>query len=339
MKSSNTIIVSAIVASLVVGMADLPGRDFKMLNASYDPTREFYQDFNAVFSQYWLAKTGDKVTVQQSHGGSGKQARAVIDGLDADVVTLALAYDVDAISQKAGLLSAEWQKRLPHNSAPYTSTIVFLVRRGNPKNIKDWDDLVKTGVAVITPNPKTSGGARWNYLAAWAYAMQKNGNDAAKARAFLTRLFANVPVLDSGARGATTTFTQRSIGDVLVTWENEAHLAIKESGKNEFQIIIPSLSILAEPPVAVVDKVTQRKGNAEAAKAYLEFLYSEAGQNLAAKHYYRPRSETVLANHATRFPKLNLVTIDEAFGGWQKAQKLHFNEDGIFDQILKSQRH
>lgn len=339
MKNSNSILISAILVVLMAGMSDVAARDFKMLNASYDPTREFYQEVNAAFTQHWQSKTGDKVTIQQSHGGSGKQARSVMDGLDADVVTLALAYDIDVIAEKSKLLPVDWQKRFPNNSAPYTSTIVFLVRKGNPKNIKDWDDLVKPGVAVITPNPKTSGGARWNYLAAWAYAMQKNGDDAAQARAFLTRLFGNVPVLDTGARGATTTFAQRGMGDVLVTWENEAHLAIREIGKNEFQIVVPSLSILAEPPVAVVEKVVQRKGTAEVAKAYLEFLYSEVGQNLAAKHYYRPRSEAVLGKYATQFTKLKLVTIDEAFGGWQKAQKTHFNEGGIFDQIQQSQRH
>lgn len=339
MKNSNSILISGILVVHMAGMSDVAARDFKMLNASYDPTREFYQEVNAAFTQHWQSKTGDKVTIQQSHGGSGKQARSVMDGLDADVVTLALAYDIDVIAEKSKLLPVDWQKRFPNNSAPYTSTIVFLVRKGNPKNIKDWDDLVKPGVAVITPNPKTSGGARWNYLAAWAYAMQKNGDDAAQARAFLTRLFGNVPVLDTGARGATTTFAQRGMGDVLVTWENEAHLAIREIGKNEFQIVVPSLSILAEPPVAVVEKVVQRKGTAEVAKAYLEFLYSEVGQNLAAKHYYRPRSEAVLGKYATQFTKLKLVTIDEAFGGWQKAQKTHFNEGGIFDQIQQSQRH
>jgi sulfate/thiosulfate transport system substrate-binding protein len=310
-------------------------KDIKLLNVSYDPTRELYQDFNAAFAKYWKAKTGDTVIVQQSHGGSGKQARSVIDGLQADVVTLALAYDVDAIADKAKLFPADWQKRLPHNSAPYTSTIVFLVRKGNAKEIKDWDDLVKPGVSVVTPNPKTSGGARWNYLAAWGFALQKYGQDPAKARDFLTRLFKNVPVLDTGARGATTTFVQRGIGDVFISWENEAFLAIKEFGSDKFEIVVPSLSILAEPPVTVVDKVARKHGIEDLAKAYLQYLYSEEGQDIAGRNFYRPRSEAVAAKYAQVFSQVKLFTIDEVFGGWQKAQKTHFDDGGVFDQIFK----
>jgi sulfate/thiosulfate transport system substrate-binding protein len=322
---------AALALSLVCSFA----RDIKILNVSYDPTRELYQDFNAAFSKYWKQKTGDTVTIQQSHGGSGKQARAVIDGLEGDVVTLALAYDIDAIAEKSRLLPADWQKRLPNNSSPYTSTIVFLVRKGNPKRIKDWDDLVKPGVAVIAPNPKTSGGARWNYLAAWGYALKKNGNDESKARDFVTRLYKNVPVLDSGARGATTTFSQRGIGDVLVGWENEAFLAIKEFGADKFEIVAPSASILAEPPVAVIDKVAGRHGTEAVAKAYLDYLYTDEGQDIAGRNYYRPRAEKVAAKYAGVFPKLDLFTIDEVFGGWQKAQKTHFNEGGLFDKIYQ----
>ena len=306
-----------------------------LLNVSYDPTRELYQDYNQVFAAYWKTRTGQTVTINQSHGGSGKQARAVIDGLQADVVTLALAYDVDAIADKARLLPKDWQSRLPANSAPYTSTIVFLVRKGNPKGIKDWDDLVKTGVSVITPNPKTSGGARWNYLAAWGYALKHNGNDEAKAREFVARLFANVPVLDSGARGSTTTFIQRGIGDVAISWENEAFLTVNEIGKDQFEVVVPSLSILAEPTVALIDKVAAKKGTTEVAKAYLEFLASEQGQEVAARHYYRPRSTTIAAKYEKQFPKLELITIDEVFGGWQKAQKAHFEDGGTFDQIYQ----
>src|SRR5205814_1516544 len=300
-------------------------KDVKLLNVSYDPTRELYQDFNAAFARYWKEKTGDTVTIQQSHGGSGKQGRAVIDGLEADVVTLALAYDIDAIAGKSGLLPADWQKRLPNNSSPYTSTIVFLVRKGNPKRIKNWDDLVKPGVSVISPNPKTSGGARWNYLAAWGYALKKNGGDETAARDFVTRLYKNVPVLDTGARGATTTFSQRGIGDVLIGWENEAFLAIKEFGADKFEIVAPSTSILAEPPVAVVDKAARKRGTEAVAKAYLEYLYTEEGQEIAGRNYYRPRAEKAAAKYANVFPKLDLFTIDEVFGGWQKAQKTHFN--------------
>lgn len=309
-----------------------------LLNASYDPTREFYQAFNQAFVHHWREKTGDQVTVQQSHGGSGKQARAVIDGLRADVVTLALAYDIDAIAERARLLPAGWQKRLPHNSAPYTSTILFLVRKGNPKGIKDWDDLVKSGVSVITPNPKTSGGARWNYLAAWGYALRKMNGDPAQAEAFVARLFKNVPVLDSGARGATTTFVQRGIGDVLIAWENEALLSLKESGAGNFEIIAPSVSILAEPPVAVVDQVAARRGNQALAQAYLEYLYSPEGQEIAAQNFYRPRLEEVARRHERDFPKLALFTIDEVFGGWRTAQNVHFREGGVFDQIQQRNR-
>ena len=329
-----------IFATVLMGAAALSGsaKDIKLLNVSYDPTRELYQDVNAAFAKQWQAKTGDKIVVQQSHGGSGKQARSVIDGLEADVVTLALAYDIDAIAEKGKLLPADWQKRLPNNSAPYTSTIVFLVRKGNPKGIRDWDDLAKPGVAVITPNPRTSGGARWNYLAAWGYALKTLGNDETKARDLLTRIFKNVPVLDTGARGSTTTFVQRGIGDVLIAWENEALLSLKESGKGEFEIVLPSITILAEPSVAWVDKVTSRRGTKAVAQAYLEYLYTPEGQEIAAKHYYRPRSEAVLQKFAASFPKVNTFTIDEMFGGWQKAQKIHFGDGGVFDQVQSSNR-
>jgi sulfate transport system substrate-binding protein len=300
---------------------------------SYDPTRELYQDFNKAFAEHWKQSTGDTVTIRQSHGGSGKQARAVIDGLEADVVTLALAYDIDVIAEKAHLLPKDWQKRLPNNSAPYTSTIVFLVRAGNPKGIKDWDDSTKPGVQVITPNPKTSGGARWNYLAAYGYALKKYGNEE-KARAFLAELFKHVPVLDSGARGATTTFAQRAIGDVLLTWENEAFLALNELGAGKFELITPSVSIRAEPPVAVVEGVAKKHGTEMAAKAYLEYLYSPTGQRLIARHYYRPaKPELADPNHLKRFPRLSLFTVDELFGSWQQAQKTHFDDGGVFDQI------
>ena len=337
LKTHNTsvkvlITIHAVLAlSLVCSFA----KDIKLLNVSYDPTRELYQDFNAAFSKYWKGKTGYAVTIQQSHAGSGKQARSVIDGLEADVVTLALAYDIDAIAEKARLLPGDWQKRLPNNSAPYTSTIVFLVRKGNPKGIKDWDDLITPGVSVITPNPKTSGGARWNYLAAWGYAVKKNGGDAARARDFVTRLYKNVPVLDTGARGATTTFSQRGIGDVLLGWENEAFLAVKELGADKFEIVIPSVSILAEPPVAVVDKVTRKRGTEAVANAYLEYLYSDEGQDIAGRNFYRPRVEKAAAQYGAVFPKLSLFTIDEVFGGWQKAQQTHFNEGGLFDKIYQ----
>jgi sulfate/thiosulfate-binding protein len=333
--------MKAIMVSLMVlgaALGGAAGKDIKLMNVSYDPTRELYRDFNAAFAKYWEGKTGDKVTVQQSHGGSGKQARAVIDGLDADVVTLALAYDIDMIAERGGLLPADWQHRLPNNSSPYTSTILFLVRKGNPKGIKDWDDLVKPGISVVTPNPKTSGGAHWNYLAAWGYALKKFGNDEAKARDFVARLFKNVPVLDTGARGATTTFVQRGIGDVLVGWENEAILSLKESGKGDFEIIMPSVSILAEPPVTVVDKAAKRHGTEAVAKAYLEYLYTPEGQEVVARNHYRPRLEAVAQKHTAEFPKVELFTIDELFGGWQKAQKVHFNSGGIFDQIQQGNR-
>jgi len=318
---------AALVASLAAA------KKISILNVSYDPTRELYQDFNAAFAKVWKAKTGDDLTVQQSHGGSGKQARAVVDGLEADVVTLALAYDVDALAV-SGLLAADWQKRLPDNSCPYTSTVVFLVRKGNPKAIKDWDDLVKPGLQVITPNPKTSGGARWNYLAAWGFALGKYGNDEAKAKDFVTRLFKNVPVLDTGARGSTVTFVERGIGDVLIAWENEALLAVREFGKDKFQLVAPSRSILAEPPVAVVDKVAAKHGTKELAQAYLAYLYSAPGQEIAAKNFYRPRAPDVAANYSYQFPKIELFTVDKIFGGWDKAQKVHFADGGIFDQIF-----
>lgn len=308
-------------------------KDVTLLNVSYDPTRELYVDFNKAFAAYWKGKTGDTVTVKQSHGGSGKQARSVIDGLEADVVTLALAYDIDELANKGKLIPADWQKRLKHNSAPYTSTIVFLVRKGNPKGIKDWDDLARPGVGVITPNPKTSGGARWNYLAAWGYALKKFGNDEKKAQAFVGQILANVPVLDAGARGSTTTFVERGIGDVLLAWENEALLALKELGPDKFDIVAPSLSILAEPPVTVVDKVVDKKGTRAVAQAYLEYLYSPEGQDLAGQNYYRPIDPAAAARYAKQFPKVDLFTIDEVFGGWAKAQKAHFADGGSFDQI------
>ncbi len=310
------------------------GRD--LLNVSYDPTREFYSDFNAAFVQHWKAKTGESVSIKQSHSGSGKQARSVIDGLRADVVTLALGADIDALSQQASLLPADWAKRLPDNSAPYTSTIVFLVRKGNPKGIKDWNDLVKPGVQVITPNPKTSGGARWNYLAAWLYAEKTFGKDSASLLDFVTRLYKNVPVLDSGARGSTTTFVQRQIGDVLLTWENEAFLALKEFGADKVELVAPSVSILAEPPVAVVDKYVKLKKTGDLAEAYLTYLYSEEGQDLAGKHFYRPRAEAAWSKHGPQFPRIaTLVSIDSAFGGWAKAHKVHFSDGGYFDRIYR----
>lgn len=317
---------------LLAGAAHAAG--IKLLNVSYDPTRELYQDINGAFAKSWKAKTGQDVSVQQSHGGSGKQARSVIDGLEADVVTLALAYDVDAIAN-SGLIAKNWQTRLANNSTPYTSTIVFLVRKGNPKKIKGWDDLARPGVAVITPNPKTSGGARWNYLAAWGYALRKFGNDPNKAKDFVARLYKNVPVLDTGARGSTVTFVERGIGDVLIAWENEALLAVKgEMGaKGDFQIVAPSVSVLAEPPVAVVDKVAAKHKTAQVATAYLQFLYTPEGQEIAARHYYRPRNEAVAAKYAAQFPKVQLFTVDQVFGGWTKAQQTHFADGGMFDQI------
>ena len=306
--------------------------DISLLNVSYDPTRELYQEFNAAFGKYWKAKSGDNVTINQSHGGSGKQARSVIEGLQADVVTLALAYDIDAIAD-AGLIPADWQKRLPHNSSPYTSTIVFLVRKGNPKGIKDWSDLVKPGVSIITPNPKTSGGARWNYLAAWAYALEQPGANEAKARDFVGQLYRNVKILDSGARGSTTTFVERGIGDVLIAWENEAYLSLKEVGADKLEIVTPSLSILAEPPVTIVDKVVDKRGTRKVAQAYLEYLYSPAAQDLAARHFYRPTDAQVAAKYSKQFVKTKLITVDKVFGGWRNAQKVHFSDGGVFDQI------
>jgi sulfate/thiosulfate-binding protein len=338
MRNKVLVVLGLLLAGLVVAFSiqsRAQGGEVSLLNVSYDPTRELYQDFNQAFAKYWKAKTGQTVTIEQSHGGSSKQARAVIDGLQADIVTLALAYDIDAISQNAGLLPADWQKRLPQNSTPYTSTIVFLVRKGNPKHIKDWDDLVKPGISVITPNPKTSGGARWNYLAAWAYALKQPGGNEQKAQDFVKRLYKNVPVLDSGARGSTTTFVQREIGDVLIAWENEAFLSIKELGPEKVEIVVPSQSILAEPPVSIVDKVVDKKGTRAAAQAYLEYLYTPEGQEIAAKNYYRPRLDSVAQKYAVTFPKIKLVTIDEVFGGWQKAQKTHFADGGVFDQIYQ----
>ncbi len=335
-RSAKRVLGTAAAIAALVGLGGAPARgeakEVKLLNVSYDPTRELYEDVNRAFAAQWKARTGDDVIVKQSHGGSGKQARSVLDGLEADVVTLALAYDVDAVA-KAGLLPADWQRRLPQNASPYTSTIVFLVRKGNPKGLKTWDDLVKPGVQVITPNPKTSGGARWNYLAAWAHALRRPGGGEAKARDFVKALFRNVPVLDSGARGSTTTFVERGIGDVLLAWENEAFLAVEALGKGKLEIVVPSTSILAEPPVAVVEKNAARHGTAEAAKAYLEFLYTPQGQEIAAKHFYRPRDPKVAAQHASRFPRIELVTVDEVFGGWQKAQATHFADGGVFDQI------
>lgn len=310
-------------------------KEIKLLNVSYDPTRELYAEYNAAFAKYWQARSGDTVTISQSHGGSGKQAQSVVNGLEADVVTLALAYDIDAISQQAKLLPADWQKRLPNNSTPYTSTIVFLVRKGNPKQIKDWNDVVKPGVTVVTANPKTSGGARWTYLAAWAYALETNNHDEAKAKEFITKLYKNVPVLDTGARGSTVTFAQREIGDVLLAWENEAHLALKEFGTDKFEIVTPSLSILAEPPVTLVDKNAKRHGTTEVANEYLKYLYSDEGQDIAGKNFYRPRSEAAAAKYAANFTQLKLVTIDAEFSGWAKAQKTHFADGGIFDQIFQ----
>ena len=327
-------LIYAAVAAVLLSSGVAQAATVTLLNVSYDPTRELYQSINAAFAAQWKAKTGDDVTINQSHGGSGAQSRAVIDGLDADVVTLALAYDIDAISQKAQLLPADWQKRLPENSTPYTSTIVFLVRQGNPQKIKDWPDLVKPGVQVITPNPKTSGGARWSYLAAWAYAEKAPGGNFEKAKAFVANLYHHVPVLDSGARGATTTFAQRGIGDVLLSWENEAHLALKES-PGKFEIVYPSNSILAEPPVALVDKNVDRHGTRKVAEAYLQFLYTKQGQEIEAKNFYRPRDPAVLALHAADFPKIPLYTIDDVFGGWTKAQATHFADGGVFDQIYK----
>ena len=325
----------AVVLAGLGAIAPVRGeKETALLNASYDPTREFYTEFNAAFVKQWQEKSGQKILVHQSHGGSGKQARSVIDGLNADVVTLALAYDVNSLHEKGKLLPADWQKKLPENSAPYTSTIVFLVRGGNPKGVKDWDDLIKPGVSVVTPNPKTSGGARWNYLAAWAFAVKKYGSEE-KAQEFVTKLFKNVPVLDTGARGSTVTFVNRDVGDVLIAWENEALLTLKDAGAGKFELVTPSLSILAEPTVAVVEKVAKRKGNTTLAQAYLEYLYSPEGQDLAGKHFFRPRSKEALAKYGNQFAKTELITVDEFFGGWNKAQKVHFSDGGTYDLIYK----
>lgn len=328
--------ISVLIALILVFSGHVQAQK-QLLNVSYDPTRELYQEINAAFAKSWQEQHKEKVSIRTSHGGSGKQARSVIDGLEADVVTLALAYDIDAIAERAGLLPKDWQKRLPHNSTPYTSTIVFLVRKGNPKGIKDWDDLVKPGVGVITPNPKTSGGARWNYLAAWGYALRKYGSEE-QARDFVAKLFRNVPVLDVGARGSTTTFVQRGIGDVLLAWEDEALLSLKQLGEAKLQIVIPSVSILAEPPVAVVDKIVQKKGTGRIAQAYLEFLYTPVGQEIIAKNFYRPRDQEVAKKYSKSFPPIQLFTIDEVFGGWRKAQAAHFADGGTFDKIYQAGR-
>ncbi|MBR7800880.1 sulfate ABC transporter substrate-binding protein [Undibacterium fentianense] len=334
MKLLKKIVLALALASATVTPI-VHAADVTLLNVSYDPTRELYQDVNAVFAKFWQTRTGDKLTIKQSHGGSGKQARAVIDGLDADVLTLALAYDIDAVAEK-GLLDKAWQKRLAHNASPYTSIIVFLVRKGNPKAIKDWNDLVKPGVAVITPNPKTSGGARWNYLAAWGYALKQKAGSNVTAKDFVQKLYKNVPVLDSGARGSTVTFSERGIGDVLITWENEAYLALKEFGADKLQIVTPSLSILAEPPVTVVDKTVDKRGTRKVAEAYLNYLYTDEAQDLIGKHFYRPTSERAAKKYAGQFAKVNLFKIDEVFGGWSKAQKEHFSDGGVFDQIYQA---
>ena len=325
----------ALAAASALALSAVPAlaQQVNLLNVSYDPTRELYVEYNATFAKHWKAKSGTAVSIKQSHGGSGKQARSIIDGIDSDVATLALGGDIDALVTNGGLLKADWQKRLPHNSAPYTSTIVFLVKKGNPKGLKDWDDLIKPGVQVITPNPKTSGGARWNYLAAWEYAKRKNGGSDAKAKEFVGKLFQNVPVLDTGARGSTITFVQRGVGDVLLAWENEAFLALKEFGADKFEIVAPSLSILAEPSVAVVDKVVDRKGTRAVAEEYLKHLYSDEGQDIAGRNFYRPTSEKAKAKYDKQFPKIALFTIDQAFGGWAKADKEHFADGGSFDQI------
>jgi sulfate transport system substrate-binding protein len=335
LRSRIGIVVAAM--SIAVAASTAKAGKVSILNVSYDPTRELYQDVNVAFAKVWKAKTGNDLTVQQSHGGSGKQARSVAEGLEADVVTLALAYDVDALAV-SGLLAADWQKRLPDNSCPYTSTIVFLVRKGNPKGIKDWDDLAKPGVAVITPNPKTSGGARWNYLAAWGFALGKYGGDEAKAKDFVARLYKNVPVLDTGARGSTVTFVERGIGDVLIAWENEALLAVREFGKGKYELVAPPRSILAEPPVAVVDKFAAKHDTKEVATAYLAYLYTPEGQEIAARHFYRPRNAKVGASYAYQFPKIDMFTIDKVFGGWDKAQRVHFADGGVFDRIFGAGR-
>ena len=335
MRFSSSVLLTGLLFAAAVALPPVPStaEDITLLNVSYDPTREFYKEFNEAFAAEWQAKTGDTVSVKMSHGGSGKQARAVIDGLEADVVTLALAYDVDAIAKQSQLISPDWATKLGDNSAPYTSTIVFLVRKGNPKGIKDWGDLLKPDVQVITPNPKTSGGARWNYLAAWGYELKRSGGDEKKARDFVAQLYKHVPVLDTGARGATTTFVQRGIGDVLLAWENEAHLAIQELGADQLEIVVPSVSILAEPSVAVVDGVVDKHGTRAVAEAYLQYLYSPQGQEIAAKHFYRPRLAEVAQEYAGQFPNLPLFTVDEVFGGWKTAQATHFADGGVFDQI------
>ena len=326
-------LAAAVASVLTLSAVPALAQQVNLLNVSYDPTRELYVEYNAAFAKHWKAKSGQDVAIKQSHGGSGKQARSIIDGIDADVATLALGGDIDALVTNGGLLKADWQKRLPLNSAPYTSTIVFLVKKGNPKGLKDWDDLIKPGVQVITPNPKTSGGARWNYLAAWEFAKRKNGGSDAKAKEFVGNLFKNVPVLDTGARGSTITFVQRGVGDVLLAWENEAFLALKEFGPDKFEIVAPSLSILAEPSVAVVDKVVDRKGTRAVAEEYLKHLYSDEGQDIAGRNFYRPTSEKAKAKYDKQFAKISLFTIDQAFGGWAKADKAHFADGGSFDQI------
>jgi sulfate/thiosulfate-binding protein len=329
----NALLILNLIAGLV--LTPLAGNAITLLNVSYDPTRELYQDFNAAFVKYWKAKTGQDVIIKQSHGGSSKQARSVIDGLEASVVTLALAYDIDAIADTAKLLPKNWQARLPNGSSPYTSTIIFLVRKGNPKKIKDWDDLVRPGISVITPNPKTSGAARWNYLGAWGHALRKSGGDEAKAKDFVARLYKNVPVLDSGARGATTTFVERGIGDVLINWEDEVLLAVRELGKDKFEAVAPPDSILAEPPVSLVDKVVDKRGTRVVAQAYLEYLYSDEGQEIAGRHYYRPTNAKVAAKYAAQLPKMQLYTLKEIIGDWQKTNKIHFADGGLFDQIYQ----
>ena len=324
-----------LLVSLLVALGSASGKEITLLNVSYDPTRELYQQFNAAFAEYWKAKTGDDVVVKQSNGGSGKQARSVIDGLDADVVTLGLSYDIDSIAEHSRRLPLDWQKRLPNNSSPYTSTVVFLVRKGNPKAVKDWDDLVKPGIGVVTPNPRTSSGGRWNYIAAYGYALKKFNGDESAATVFVKKLYKNVPVLGSGARESTITFTRQNIGDVLIAWENEAILAINESGDASFELVAPSISVLAEPPVAWVDKVTRRHGTEEVAKAYLEYLYTDAGQEIIARNHYRPRNQKLLEKYAAQFPKITLFTIDEVFGDWHKAQQKHFSDSGVFEQISR----
>ena len=333
MKKNKILTISL---AILAGVISLRATDQSILNVSYDPTRELYSDLNKAFSASWLAKTGKDISIDQSHGGSGKQSRSVVDGLEADVVTLALAYDIDALADQGKLIPENWQSRLPNNSSPYTSTIVFIARKGNPKEIKDWNDLAKDGVKVITPNPKTSGGARWNYLAAYAYGLKAFGGDESKAQEFVSRIYSNVPVLDAGGRGSTITFTERRMGDVFIAWENEAHL-IQKQYPGEYEIITPSLSILAEPPVAVVDKVVDRKGTREVAQAYLEFLYTPEAQDIIGRHYYRPRDAAAAAKYSAKFPKIDLVTIED-FGGWRKAQKDHFNDGGVFDRIYKPYR-